>query len=123
MLHVAAADNALLAAVMRVLRESLEPAPIIASFASTSIYRWNPEKILEKRARRFPRAEAVLEGLPCAPQEIMKVVSGARPRGNKMTVDRFQKHVELAGKEMTSEAALKGFRQTRQAEAAEKATC
>ena len=97
-LRIAVADNTLLTAMMRALKESLEPGPIVAKLANTGVYPWNSEKILEKARLAFPQANPVLEGLPSPAQEMMKLVSEASPRSNKVTVTRFQKHVELSGK-------------------------
>ena len=83
--------------MMRALKESLEPAPVVASFANTGIYLREPEKMLEKARVAFPRGNPVLEGLPSPAQEMMQLVSEASPRGNKVAVTRFQKHAELAG--------------------------
>ena len=123
-LRVAVADNTLLTAMMRALKESLEPGPIGASFANTGIYPWNPEKILEKARLAFPQAEAVPEDLPSPAQEMMKLVSEASPRSNKVAVTRFQQHAELTGKIFNYDdlcSADQRFQEERQAGAAEKA--
>ena len=49
-LRIAVADNTLLTAMMRALKESLEPGPIVASFANTGVYPWNSEKIQEQQS-------------------------------------------------------------------------
>lgn len=123
-LRIAVADNTLLTAMMRALKESLEPGPIVASFANTGVYPWNSEKILEKARLAFPQANPVLEGLPSPAQEMMKLVSEASPRSNKVTVTRFQKHVELSGKLFSYDdikSADEKFQAEKEAEAAEKA--
>ena len=109
---------------MRALKKSLEPGPIVASFANTGVYPWNSEKILEKARLAFPQANPVLEGLPSPAQEMMKLVSEASPRSNKVTVTRFQKHVELSGKLFSYDdikSADEKFQAEKEAEAAEKA--
>lgn len=109
---------------MRALKESLEPAPVVASFANTGIYPWDPEKILEKARLAFPRGNPVLEGLPSPAQEMMQLVSEASPRGNKVAVTRFQKHGELSGKLFSIErikSADERFQAEKVAEAATKA--
>ena len=123
-LRIAVADNTLLTAIMRALKKSLEPGPIVASFANTGVYPWNSEKILEKARLAFPQANPVLEGLPSPAQEMMKLVSEASPRSNKVTVTRFQKHVELSGKLFSYDdikSADEKFQAEKEAEAAEKA--
>jgi hypothetical protein len=61
-------EHTLLSAMMRALKEALEPGPIKASFANTGIYPWNPDRIRENAQQAFPDPKSVDCTLPAPPR-------------------------------------------------------
>ena len=86
------ADNTLLTAMMRAVKDCLKPEVIKSSFANTGIYPWNPEIILQKARTAFPNRETVLADLPTPVQEMITAILETTPRNQKVAVSKFRKH-------------------------------